>query len=73
MEDFLIMLSCIGEIAGKIWSYFSSTENKPVSYTSLAKNTELKKEDVMLGVGWLAKEGKINFAKEKATTKISLS
>lgn len=62
----------IGEAAGKIWNYLSSTDNKPASYANLAKGTNLKKDDVLLGVGWLAKEGKINFTKEKTTVKVSL-
>jgi len=51
----------VGEIAGKIWHNLNDNGDKPVSLTTLAKNAGLKKEDAAFGVGWLAKEGQINF------------
>ncbi len=51
----------IGEFAGKVWNSLNDNGNKPVTLTALAKNTELKKEEAALGIGWLAKEGQISF------------
>ena len=67
------MLKAIGEVAGEIWSYFNSNGNDPVSLTVLAKKIGRKKEEVVYGTGWLAREGKLDFDDSKATVKVSLA
>jgi len=66
------MLQQIGEVSGEIWNYLNSNGNKPVSLATIAKNTNRKKDEVAYGVGWLAKEGKLNF-QEGSTVKVSLA
>ena len=66
------MLQLIGIISGEIWNYLDSNKNKPASLTTIAKNINRKKEEAAYGVGWLAKEGKINFEEKGSTVKISL-
>ncbi len=62
----------IGELAGLIWHYLNNNGEKPASLTKVAKGVDLKKDDVALGVGWLAKEGQINFEEKGSTLKVSL-
>ena len=66
------MLNIIGEIAGEIWGYLNSSENTPVSLTNLAKKTGRRKDEIVLGTGWLAREGKIIIEEKKSTVKVSL-
>lgn len=48
-----------GEIAGKIWQ--ALTENGELAGKDLKKAIKAKSEkDLYLGIGWLAREGKIN-------------
>ncbi len=47
----------IGSNAGKIWGVLS-TEGE-LNISGLEKTTSLKKEDILLALGWLYKEGKI--------------
>ncbi|OGI04696.1 MAG: hypothetical protein A2Y25_03825 [Candidatus Melainabacteria bacterium GWF2_37_15] len=67
------MSSNVGEIAGQIWNSLSSSGNKPVSLTTLAKNIDRKKEEIALGVGWLAREGKLHIENIGATIKVALT
>lgn len=66
------MVNYIGEVAGEIWEYLNSNGNEPVSVANIAKKIDRKKDDVMFGAGWLAREGKINMESAKTTVKISL-
>jgi len=49
----------IGEAAGAIWNFLNqygeASVNKVTTETGLGKN------EVQRGIGWLAKEGKLNF------------
>jgi hypothetical protein len=47
----------IGENAGKAWKCLD--ENGETSFSKLAKATNLNKEELLLAIGWLAREGKI--------------
>jgi hypothetical protein len=65
------MVENIGEIAGKIWTYLDV--NGETTLTNLKKNMDLKSEQAGLSLGWLAREGKINFNKKGTSVKISLN
>ncbi len=62
----------IGEVAGEIWQYLSTNGNEAVSVANLAKKIDRKKDEVIFGAGWLAREGKIKLETIKTTVKISL-
>ena len=64
------MSETIGATAGKIWEYLE--ENGPTSVTKVTKETELNRNDVQRAIGWLAKEGKLNFEMEGRTELLSL-
>ena len=65
------MLDDIGTIAGEIWHYLEKNEE-----ASLGKLTqELKKTDrmILLGLGWLAREGQLNIEKRQRATYFMLN
>ena len=64
------MSETIGAAAGKIWEYLDT--NGATSVTKVTKETELNRNDVQRAIGWLAKEGKLNFEMEGRTELLSL-
>ncbi len=64
------MNDTIGETAGKIWQALKSKED--LSVAQLKKATGADDKALWLGLGWLAREGKIILAKNKASIKVSL-
>jgi DeoR/GlpR family transcriptional regulator of sugar metabolism len=52
------MIELIGEAAGKIWHFLN--EHGEASVTKVTTETGLSKNDVQRGIGWLAKEDKLN-------------
>lgn len=46
-----------GNMAGKVWKSLNS--GSPKTLTQLQKSTGLTVKEVSMGLGWLAKEGKI--------------
>ena len=64
------MSETIGAAAGKIWEYLE--ENGSTSVTKVTKETELNRNEVQRAIGWLAKEGKLNFEMEGRTELLSL-
>ncbi|MCY4404511.1 MAG: winged helix-turn-helix domain-containing protein [Candidatus Poribacteria bacterium] len=60
------MLDEIGTIAGEIWQYLN--ENEEASVGKLTQ--ELKHTDrmILLGLGWLAREGQLNIVKRQRAT-----
>lgn len=57
----------IGTVAGKIWQYLH--QNGDAAAAKLKKEIGAPPDLVMLGLGWLAREGKVEFhQKGKALT-----
>lgn len=52
------MIEAIGEAAGKIWQFLD--KHGEASVNKVTTETGLSKNDVQRGIGWLAKEGKLN-------------
>jgi hypothetical protein len=65
------MIHSIGTAAGKIWHYLQS--NGQSSFSNIVKGTKLKEREANRAIGWLAREGKIHFAKDKNRELISLA
>ena len=61
----------IGGIAGLIWNYLD--QNGSVTLTRLAKEIDAPRDQVMQGVGWLAREGKIRFDETPRSKVIALA
>ncbi len=49
----------IGTVAGTVWQFLS--ENEAVTLSRLAREIDVPRDLVMQGVGWLAREEKIDF------------
>ena len=64
------MLENIGSVAGAIWHYLEI--NNEASVTKLTREIGENERTVLMGVGWLAREGKIDFEKRKQGTYITL-
>ncbi|MDD4913868.1 MAG: winged helix-turn-helix domain-containing protein [Methylococcales bacterium] len=64
------MSEIIGEAAGKIWQYLDS--NGEASVNKVTTETGLNKNDVQRGIGWLAKENKINIMTNGRVETLSL-
>ena len=56
-------MEIIGNMAGKVWKSLSEGEK---TLTQLQKSTGLTVKEVGMGLGWLAKEGKIAASGGKA-------
>jgi hypothetical protein len=61
----------IGTCAGAIWRYLHS--NGSVSIATLIKVIDHPRDVVLLGLGWLAREGKVQFESAGRTKRVSLS
>lgn len=65
------MDAVIGENAGKVWQLLHVKGAQTAS--AIARALNLKSADVDRGIGWLAREGKLNFETDaKGIVKISL-
>jgi len=64
------MSDTIGAAAGAIWEYLE--KNGATSVSKVTKETGVSKNDAQRAIGWLAKEGKLNFEMDKRTELLSL-
>lgn len=64
------MSDVIGEAAGQIWQYLHA--NGEASVNKVTTDTGLNKNDVQRGIGWLAKENKINIVTNGRVETLSL-
>ena len=58
----------IGENAGIIWQQF--TDKNEISFKELQKKSGLKKDEFLMAIGWLAREGKIYFNEDEKNSSI---
>ena len=64
------MLESIGSVAGAIWHYLEN--NDEATLTKLTREIGENERKVLMGVGWLAREGKLDFEQRKQGTYITL-
>lgn len=64
------MLENIGSVAGTIWHYLE--ENNEATVTKLTRELRETERTVLMAIGWLAREGKLDFEKRKQGTYITL-
>lgn len=64
------MIDKIGTTAGKIWEFLN--EHKETTILKIKTNLKLSNSLVCIGIGWLAREGKVNIKTGKKDYKISL-
>jgi hypothetical protein len=60
----------IGDAAGTIWQYLDKHGETTVS--SLRQRVKLSEQIVLMAIGWLAREGKLNFVREGSIVKVDL-
>lgn len=60
----------IGTVAGLVWEYLD--QKGPVTLSKLAREIDAPRDLVMQGVGWLAREEKIEFHPGERSKQISL-
>lgn len=65
------MMEVIGQSAGQIWEYLN--DNGESSLTKMKKDLDLKGNFADLGLGWLAREGKVDISKKGAATVVKLA
>lgn len=65
------MEQSIGLSAGQIYNYLAENKGQ-ATFTKLKKDLDLKGNFAELGLGWLAREDKVEFAKSGSTLKIKL-
>ncbi len=65
------MNQSIGETAGVIWNLLQ--EEKSLSISGIVKKTNRSQALVNMGLGWLAREGKIEFEKTSRGHNVSLT
>lgn len=62
----------IGQAAGQIWEMLSENSGQ-INITDVAKRTNLTTQLAYQGLGWLAREGKIEYEKKGRSIYVSLS
>ena len=65
------MKTKIGEMAGRVWKVLG--EKEAVAVSRLPQVLKEKGEIVYQALGWLAKEGKVDFHKKEGKTFVSLN
>jgi predicted Zn-ribbon and HTH transcriptional regulator len=65
------MVDIIGNTAGKIWNVLSQQES-PINMTELSGITKIKSQVVYQALGWLAREGKLEYHKKGAKICVKL-
>lgn len=65
-----LMMEMIGETAGQIWNYLN--ENGESTIAKMKKDLDLKSNFAELGLGWLAREGKVEMSKKGTSTNVRL-
>ena len=60
----------IGINVGKLWASLSTNANQTLA--SLERTTELKRDEVLLALGWLFKEDKVAIETVGNSVKVSL-
>lgn len=65
------MFDEIGKTAGEIWRYLE--QNHEASVGKLTKELKKTERMILLGIGWLAREGKLSIEKRKRATYFMLN
>ena len=70
--DAMVMdVECIGSMAGNIWQFLST--NGPVTVAKLVRELDSPRDLTMQGIGWLAREGKVQFQESARSRLIMLA
>jgi hypothetical protein len=64
------MIAKIGENAGRVWG---ALQNGALDLKALKKATKLKNDELAFALGWLAREGKVNFGEKDGEIVVALA
>lgn len=64
-------LHAIGDTAGLVWQFLNT--NEPTSISKLVKSLDAPRDVTLQAVGWLAREGKLEFIEAKRGKLITLA
>ena len=64
------MITKIGENAGLVWG---ALQNGAKDLKALKKATKLKNDELAFALGWLAREGKVNFDEKDGEIVVALA
>ena len=60
----------IGHAAGTVWRYLH--EHGEATLGKLKRGTRLSDQLLLMALGWLAREGKLSFVRDRRSLKVSL-
>ncbi len=60
----------IGQAAGISWQYLG--QHGETTLSKLKQGTKLSEQILLMAIGWLAREGKLNVVQDKRSLKLSL-
>jgi hypothetical protein len=60
----------IGKAAGIGWEYLD--QHGETTLSKLKQGTKLSEQILLMALGWLAREGKLNFVQDRKSLKLSL-
>ncbi len=60
----------VGETAGKVWQFLDREGKSSVS--AIEKGVDVSTREVLMSIGWLAREGKIDLSEEPRGLYITL-
>lgn len=63
----------IGKAAGRIWQHLSESGERTATLGSLKKIPGIRPDEAMAAVGWLAREGKLQFDESKRICTVTLA
>lgn len=66
------MVETIGRAAGEVWQMLAKSKN-PVNITDVPKKTKLTSQLAYQGMGWLAREGKLQYQQKGRSIYVSLT
>ncbi len=60
----------IGKAAGISWQYLE--QHGETTLSKLKQGTKVSEQILLMALGWLAREGKLNFVQDRRSLKLSL-
>ena len=66
----MVDIQTVGETAGVVWQYL--TDHGRTTLTTLERGIGAPRESVLMGVGWLAREGKVELSQERRSVYVRL-
>jgi len=64
------MITEIGIVAGEIWHFLD--QNQEVTLSKIISNIDRPRDNILMSLGWLAREGHILLLQDKKDYRISL-